>query len=230
MMIHAPTGCQEPTLTDPTVLIVPGAGVHRYARPAVDALRARGVVAELLAAPGSPGSPSDLSRYGAQLAERMAARDPVDLLVGLSVGAQAAALAAAALPSTQLRRLALVSPTVDPAARTARRLIGRWLAAGRREPPGLLATQAPDWRRAGARRLVQVVRSALRVRIEDVVGRVAADVTVVHGEDDAVTSHAYAAALAADLEGRLVVVPGATHSWPYADADRFAATLIGLRE
>ena len=61
-------------------------------------------------------------------------------------------------------------------------------------------------------------------------GRVAADVTVVHGEDDAVTSHAYAAALAADLEGRLVVVPGATHSWPYADADCFAATLIGLRE
>jgi pimeloyl-ACP methyl ester carboxylesterase len=230
MMIHAPTGCQEPTLTDPTVLIVPGAGVHRYARPAVDALRARGVDAELLPAPGSPTGPPDLTRYGAQLAERIAAGGPVDLLVGLSVGAQAAALAAATLSPSQLRALALVSPTVDPAARSARRLIGRWLAAGRREPPGLLATQAPDWRRAGARRLVQVVRSALRVRIEDVVGRVAADVTVVHGEDDAVTSHAYAAALAADLEGRLVVVPGATHSWPYADADRFAATLIGLRE
>jgi fermentation-respiration switch protein FrsA (DUF1100 family) len=210
------------------VLIVPGAGVHGYARPAAAALRARGVDAELLPAPGSPAGPPDLSRYGAQLAERITTRGPVDLLVGLSVGAQAAALTAAALSPTQLRRLALVSPTVDPAARTARHLIGRWLAAGRREPPGLLAAQAPDWRSAGARRLVRVVRSALRIRIEDVAGRVAAEVTVVHGEDDAVTSHAYAAALAADLEGRLVVVPGATHSWPFGDAERFAATLAGL--
>lgn len=210
------------------MLIVPGAGVHGYARPAVDALRARGVESELLPAPGSPDGPADLTRYGTQLAGRIAARGPVDLLVGLSVGTQAAALAAADLSPTQLRRLALVSPTVDPAARTARRLLGRWLAAGRREPPGLLAAQAPDWRSAGTRRLVRVVRSALRVRIDDVVGRVAAEVTVVHGEDDVVTSHAYAAALAADLDGRLVVVPAATHSWPYADADRFAATLTGL--
>jgi pimeloyl-ACP methyl ester carboxylesterase len=147
--------------------------------------------------------------------------------VGLSVGAQAAAVAAAALSTEQLRRLALVSPTVDPQARTAPRLLGRWLAAGRLERPGLLAEQAPDWRAAGARRLVQVVRSALRVRIEDVLPRVTAELTVVHGDDDAVTSHAYAARLA-DSGGRLVVVPGATHSWPYADADRFADTLTGL--
>ena len=75
---------------------------------------------------------------------------------------------------------------------------------------------------------MRVVRSALQVRIDDVVGRVAAEVTVVQGKDDAVTSHAYAAALAADLRVRLIVVPGATHSWPYGDADRFAVTRIGL--
>jgi pimeloyl-ACP methyl ester carboxylesterase len=236
-MAPARTGRQETELTDPiarpptdpdpSVLIVPGAGVQGYARPAVRALRARGVRAELLPAPGLPGGPPDLSRYGAQLAERVVARGPVDLLVGLSVGAQVATVAATALPAAQLRGLALVSPTVDPEARTAPRLLGRWLAAGRRERPGLLAAQAPDWRRAGARHLAQVVRSALRLPIEDLLDRVAAELTVVHGEDDRVTSHAYAAALSAD-GGRLVVVPGATHSWPYADGDRFAALLAGL--
>jgi pimeloyl-ACP methyl ester carboxylesterase len=193
----------------------------------VAALESRGVTAELLPAPGLPGGPADLARYGAELADRLAAREPVDLLVGLSVGAQAAAVAAALAP-TRLRGLALVSPTVDPAARTAPRLLGRWLAAGRRERPGLLAVQAPDWRAAGAQQLIRVVRSALQVRIEDLLPRVRAELTVVHGDDDAVTSHAYAAALASDLGGRLVVVPGATHSWPYADADRFAATVAGL--
>jgi pimeloyl-ACP methyl ester carboxylesterase len=236
-MAPARTGRQETELTDPiprpptdpepSVLVVPGAGVHGYARPAVRALRARGVRAELLPAPGLPGGPPDLSRYGAQLAERIAARGPVDLLVGLSVGAQVAAVAAAALPATLLRGVVLVGPTVDPEARTSPRLLGRWLAACWRERPGLLAAQGPDWRRAGARRLAEVVRSALRLPIEDLLGRVPADLTVVHGEDDRVTSHAYAAALAAQ-GGRLVVVPGATHSWPYADADRFAATVAGL--
>ena len=202
--------------------------MQEYARPAVAALRSQEVAADLLPAPGLPGGPADLARYGTQLADRIAARGPVDLLVGLSVGAQAAAVAAARLPATQLRRLALVSPTVDPSARTAPRLLARWLAAGRRERPGLLAAQAPDWRAAGIRRLVRVVRSALGLRIEDVLAGVEARVTVVHGDGDAVTSHAYAAALAADVGGRLVVVPGATHSWPYADADRFAETLAGL--
>jgi pimeloyl-ACP methyl ester carboxylesterase len=207
------------------VLIVPGAGVHRYARPAVAALRARGVEARLLPAPGAPDGPPDLRRYGLELARRIAG-GPVDLLVGLSVGAQAAAVAAAALPD--LARLALVGPTVDPQVRSAPRLLARWLAAGRRERPGLLAAQAPDWRAAGPRRLRRVVRSALRVRIEDLLAGIGAELTVVHGDGDVVTSHSYAAALAAESGGRLVVVPGATHSWPYRDADRFADTVAGL--
>ena len=213
------------------VLIVPGAGVRRYVRPAVEALRGRGVAAWLLPAPGGAGGPADLERYGAELARRLAAgdsADPVELLVGLSVGTQAAAVAAAVLPPGRLRRLTLVSPTVDPRIRSAPRMLARWLAAGRLERPGLLAAQGPDWRRAGPRRLARVVRSSLRVRLEDVLPRVPVALAVVHGADDVICSHAYAAALAADHGGRLVVVPGATHSWPYADADRFADTVLGL--
>jgi hypothetical protein len=50
----------------------PGAGVRRYARPAVEALRGRGVAAWLLPAPGGAGGPADLERYGAELARCLA--------------------------------------------------------------------------------------------------------------------------------------------------------------
>jgi pimeloyl-ACP methyl ester carboxylesterase len=90
------------------------------------------------------------------------------------------------------------------------------------EPPRLGLEQLPDWRRAGARRLRDVMRSALQVRIEKVLPDVDAPVIVVHGERDSITSHSYAAMLAAPPGRRLVVVPGATHSWPYADEERFA--------
>jgi|SRR4051794_24375231 len=99
---------------------------------------------------------------------------------------------------------------------------------GRARSFGHPQAQGPDWWRAGPGRLARVVRSSLRVRLEDVLPRVPVALAVVHGADDVICSHAYAAALAADHGGRLVVVPGATHSWPYADADRFADTVLGL--
>lgn len=207
------------------MLIVPGAAVLSYARPAAETLAGRGVDARLLPAPGEPGVPADLRDYGARLARRIAAGSRVELLVGLSVGAQAAAVAAAAVGSDRLGQLMLVGPTVDPQARTMPRLLGRWLAGGRVERPELLPEQAPEWRRAGLRRLARVTRSALAVRIEDLLPEVAAGLVVVHGERDVITSHAYASRLAVDSGGRLIVVPGATHSWPYADAARFADTV-----
>ena len=123
----------------------------------------------------------------------------------------------------------LVSPTVDTRSRSVPGLLGRWLAGGRLEPPGLLFEQAPDWRRAGPARLARLIRSALEVHVEELLPAVAAPVTVVHAENDVITSHSYAARLAAGCgDAELVVVPGATHSWPYADADRFADLIEGL--
>jgi hypothetical protein len=204
------------------VVVVPGAAVRSYLRSAVDAVRARGLDVELLPAPGSPGVPADLARYGRWLGQRIARRGPVDVLVGLSVGAQAAAVAAAAVPAGLVRDLVLVSPTVDPRSRSLRRLLGRWLVEGRKERSPLLLEQAPDWWRAGAGRLYRLVRSAVDVEVERVLPGVEARTTVVHAEADGITSHGYAAALAADHGGRFVVVPGATHSWPYRDGERFA--------
>ncbi|HEX3614196.1 MAG TPA: alpha/beta fold hydrolase [Sporichthyaceae bacterium] len=205
------------------VLIVPGAGVRRYVHPAAERLSGRGCDVTLCSAPGAPGPAPGLRDYGAQLAEGIdAACAPVDLLVGLSFGAQAAAVAACLTRPGQVRRLMLISPTVEPQARNLSRLLGRWVLAGRDEPLRLLAEQAPDWCRAGPVRLAQLLRSAAALHLEDVLPGVAATLTVVHAEIDRITSHAYAARLAAERSARLVVVPGATHSWPYGDAERFA--------
>ncbi|MFZ5869553.1 MAG: alpha/beta fold hydrolase [Actinomycetota bacterium] len=208
------------------VLVVPGLAVRRYVEPAVTALQDRGLGAQLLPAPGQPGVPADLRAYGEELAHRIGP-GPVELLLGLSVGAQAAAVAAAAA-GAGVRHLVLCGPTVDPRARTTPGLLGRWLGAGRVEPPQLAASQVPDWIGAGPRRLSTVVRSALALPLEEVLPAVRSRLTVVHGGRDLVTSHAYAAALAAAHGGLLVVVPGATHSWPYADERRFADVVSGL--
>jgi hypothetical protein len=48
------------------VVVVPGAAVRSYVRPAAEALRARGVQAHLLP-PGAPGGPVDIGAYGQQL-------------------------------------------------------------------------------------------------------------------------------------------------------------------
>jgi pimeloyl-ACP methyl ester carboxylesterase len=205
-------------------VVVPGAAVRSYVEPAARCARAAGWDVELVAAPGSPGQPADLGTYGKQLAARIAGR-PVDLLIGLSVGAQVAAVAAATVP---VPRLMLVSPTVDPASRSAPRLLWRWLAGGRLESPSLLPQQLPDWWRAGAGRLTRVVRSALTVEIERCLPRVDAALSVVHGERDVITSHVYAARLATDHGGQLIVLPAATHSWPYGDQRGFTELLDRL--
>jgi pimeloyl-ACP methyl ester carboxylesterase len=209
------------------VLVIPGAVVRSYVQPAVDALCDRSIEAHLLAAPGEPGSQADLCRYGMGLARQISGAGPVELLIGLSVGAQVAAVAASTAPA-MVRQLMLISPTVDPQVRTAPRLLGRWLVGGRLERPELFVEQSPDWWRAGLRSVAQIVRSALMVRIEDLLGNLNARLIVVHAQHDGITSHCYAAQLAADHGGELLIVPNATHSWPYADVDRFANTVQRL--
>jgi pimeloyl-ACP methyl ester carboxylesterase len=92
----------------------------------------------------------------------------------------------------------------------------------------LLPLQLRDWRRAGPARIATVVGSAWRVAIEQVLADVSCPVTVVHAERDVITAHAYAARLAAIADGDLVVVPDATHSWPFDDPTRFATLIARL--
>src|SRR3954467_415106 len=90
---------EEPgALRRPLVWMVPGAAVRSYVRPAVEVLAERQVDVHLLPAPGDPGVPADLRRYGEVIAGWLANGRAVDLLIGLSVGSQVVAAAAGVRP------------------------------------------------------------------------------------------------------------------------------------
>ena len=203
-----------------SVWIVPGLAVHRYAIPAADALRGNGHDVRLVEPPGWPGRPAELDRYGEALAAEIADTvGGVDLLVGLSVGGQAAAVAAATTPG--IPRLLLVSPTIDPDHRTRRALLAGWLR-GEDHPdsPGT-RTHLPDWRRAGPVRIYRTFASVLTVQLEQILPTVDAAVTIAHADHDQLSSHAYAVELARLGRARFLVLPNAPHSWPVGDHDVF---------
>ena len=211
------------------VIVVPGLAVHAYAEPPVRHLRDNGYHARLLSPPAWRGVDHDLERYGRNLAADIdREQTPVDVLVGLSIGTQAAAVAAS---STDLvKRLVLVSPTIDPAYRS---MIKQSLVFVRGDPhdkAGYLS-HVPDWSRAGVIRIFRGFASAIALHLEDILPKVQAAVTIIHTEYDPLTTHTYAASLAESTDARLVLVPGVSHSWPQADSARFLRfvdELVGL--
>ena len=208
--------------------MVPGLAVQGYARVAVTALSDAGFDAELMDPPAWRGVPAELDAYGRQLGQRLREHDhPTAVLVGLSVGTQAAAVAAAAA-GDQVRQLLLVSPTVDPSKRHRWRLLSAWLHGEdhRDSPP--LRGQIRDWRHAGVSRIYRGLTSAVRVRLEDVLPDVTAQITVVHAEADRLTAHPYAVRLAEENDARLLLAPDAPHSWPTGDAERFVTLISEL--
>lgn len=200
--------------------------MRSYAVPAAEALARHGHEVDLRAAPAWHGQPTDLRRYGVDLAAELDRGDrAVDLLVGLSVGTQAAAVAATQLP---VRQLLLVSPTVDPARRSRIRLFAAWRHGEDHPDAPSLRQHVPDWLRAGPRRIYQGFVSAIEVHLEDVLRDVSAPVTVVHAESDTLSDHSYAVSLCEGPERRFLVMPGAPHSWPIGDHDRWIALVDEL--
>jgi hypothetical protein len=93
----------------PRVLVVPGLAMHAYAKLPVRRLYDNGHDARLLEPPAWHGVDHDLERYGQQLAADIDHDGgPVDVLMGLSVGTQAAVVAASV--TSLVRHLVLVSP------------------------------------------------------------------------------------------------------------------------
>lgn len=207
-------------------MIVPGLAVRSFVIPAADALSAAGHQVELLPAPGWRGVPDRLADYGEWLADRLEGRaQPVDVLIGLSAGTQAAAVTATRCP---VGRLLLVSPTVAPNRRTRPRLLGSWLRGDHHPDSPTLAQQVPDWARAGVPRIYRCLVSALEVRLEHVLPQVPGPVTIVHAGHDNLTSYDYAAALAFEHGEPALELPAAPHSWPIGDENRFVALIARL--
>ena len=208
--------------------IVPGLGVRSYAADAAQRVRAAGHDVSLLRAPAWRGAPVDLESYGLVLAADLDARDEqVDLLIGLSVGTQAAAAAAAV--SDRVRRLLLVSPTVDPRLRSLPRLLWTWWRGNDGDGEPGFVEQVPDWAHAGVPRLVAGFLATPRAEpLEAVLPMVQARVTVVRAEHDDLGTAGRAQQLAEAAGGRFVLRLDAPHSWPASDADGFAAFVHGL--
>jgi pimeloyl-ACP methyl ester carboxylesterase len=206
-------------LGGPTIMIVPGLAVRSYVQAETDALRTAGHRVELLPAAAWRGRPADLHRYGTELAERIdSTGEPVDLLIGLSAGTQAAAVAAR---SPLVRRLLLVSPTMDPEHRTRLRAIRAWMSGENHPDSPDLRRQARDWLKAGVPRLYRGLMSTISVALEDVLPEVRADTTIVHCDSDVISPLDYALELATRSSARFLVMPDAPHSWPIGDPARF---------
>lgn len=209
----------------PEIVLVQGLAVSDYLLPG---LRSWGTWTRThlldlpgLAGSGEPPNELDIPDYAT------AVRDWVDavpvepvVLAGHSSGTQVAAEAAAGNPG--LAGLVLASPTVDPRHRSLLRLTIAWQVDGRREPPGLTQSHLPEWRRAGPRRLLHLVRAQLQHDIEQPVRRVQVPMLVMRGRDDALSTSAWARHLSAVTGlGQYVEVAGA-HTFPWRDPDAWS--------
>jgi pimeloyl-ACP methyl ester carboxylesterase len=213
------------------VIVVPGLAVRSYAIEPVERLGQAGYDAELRPGLAWRGVPVDLGDYGRQLADEIeAAGQPVDVLVGLSAGSQAAAITAMLTPL--VRHLVLVSPTLDPDRRSTLKMLAIYLTPNPNEKVALFSELLPDWSRAGPARILRGFRSSVRLALEDVLGQTKAELTIVHGDHDQLTTYAYAAWLAAEFGGTLRVAPDGAHSWPTEDPEgflRLVDDLVGVR-
>lgn len=80
-----------------------------------------------------------------------------------------------------VNRVVLGSPTIDPKFRSWPKALVRWRRDGRLEPESLGRSQVPEWRRAGAWRLLHLVRSMLADNLDRTLARVTCPVMVVRG-------------------------------------------------
>ena len=210
----------------PWVVIAPGFAVDRYFLRPAGALARRGVDVSVVPAPGSarPGGHPDPRTAGAAIAAyvRRAAGGRRPLLAGHSAGAQAALHAAAELGDA-VRAVLLVGPTTAPAHRRGPGLLASWAADLAFERPTLLASQIPDWVRAGPAQLARTLRATLADTPEEAALALAAPLVVARGSRDLICPSGWALQLAAAApQGRVLTVPRAPHSWPWSRPEQFA--------
>jgi pimeloyl-ACP methyl ester carboxylesterase len=149
------------------------------------------------------------------------------VLAGHSSGTQVAAEAAVGHPD--VAGVVLASPTVDPVARGAVRLLARWRLDGRREPPGLTESHRPEWKRAGMRRRLHTFRAHLDHAMEEPVSGLTVPLLVIRGRDDRISTPQWGGRLVELAPaGEYVEVAGA-HTFPWRDPRRGRSRCAGSR-
>ncbi len=137
-------------------------------------------------------------------------------LLGNSFGCQVIVELAVRHPEL-VERVVLQGPTMDPAARTVRQQLWRWLRNAPRDPPSHALNLLRDYRDCGMRRLLRTFQYALEDRIEEKLPHVGVPALVVRGSRDPITPQRWAEEAARLLPmGRLAVIPGVAHTVNYA--------------
>lgn len=185
-----------------TYVLVHGIGVSsRYFHPLAAELAASGRVF-LVDLPGYGSAPNprrdvtiaDHADVLAGFLRRIEVPDPV--IVGHSWGAQVVSMLAVRHPDVP-RTVVLLSPTLEPPARTAGRAIGHLLHDALREPWAVRWIAFTDYLvRCGLRYLVRQLPHMLDDRPEERVARHAARTLVVNGDRDPIVSTPWARRLA----------------------------------
>jgi len=220
LRIHSLCSRGEPGKDSPVVL-VPGQGASGVSMLPTARLLPRERDVLVVDPPGHgksdrPRGALSLSSYAAIMAAWLKALDLKRAVwVGHSFGAQVLVELAIERPDI-VDRLALISLTVAPEARTMTSQLARLLLDATREPPALLRLLAHDYLRAGLRTLLEIGRVAVRDRVEEKLPLVEAPTLLVRGARDPVVPERWAEQMARLLpRSKLVVIPGATHAVQY---------------
>jgi len=127
---------------------------------------------------------------------------------------------------TQVDRLVLQGPTIDPAARTLWRQVGRLIKNSRKESPRLGTIMLRDYARAGLKRIIQTVKMALEDRIEDKLPYISMPTLVIRGEHDPIVPQQWAEEVCRLLpHGQLAVIPGGAHTLNYTEPAAFVSAM-----
>jgi 2-hydroxy-6-oxonona-2,4-dienedioate hydrolase len=144
------------------------------------------------------------------------------LFVGNSFGCQVIAELVVRHPEIAAGAV-LQGPTIDGFARSRARQLGRWLLNATREASTQQTVLLKDWRQAGIRTMVAGGRHMFEHRIEELLPDMKVPTLVVRGARDPIVSQEWAERVTELLpDGRLVVIPDATHTIPFKYAKNLA--------
>lgn len=221
---------------DRTFVLVHGLGVSsRYFEPLAAELAHRGrVFAVDLPGYGAAPNPRrdvSLADHAGALAAFLRESELVNpILVGHSMGTEVVAILAQQHPDVS-DRIVLMSPTLEPGARTRAVAIGHLLHDALREPPSVFGIAFVDYViRCGPPYLFAQLDHMLADRLEDRLPELTADVLVIAGDRDTIVDVAWARSLAEVTPGATFHVVHGPHVIMHTDPKMIAKHIVDFAD
>lgn len=211
----------DPQSSAPVAVFVAGLGSGDYLLPHAELLAdKRRVLLPDMPGFGHSRGPARLrsieefaAALGALLRQQVGA--PADL-IGNSFGTQIA-LALAETEPDAVRRLVLIGPTMDRAARTYPKILARWLRTAPIEPPSLSVSLARSYLQCGVRTPALAFRASMRDRPEQRISKIPHPILLIRGMRDSIAPRPWLEELQRNaVKAEIAEVPGTAHTVDYA--------------